>query len=213
MSTLSEAESKRRVAQFGVPVVPDAVCADAEAAVTAAEELGFPVAVKLTAPGLAHKSERGLVRLALGDRDAVRVAASEILAASLPSDGTPALLVAPMLEGARELIAGAHTDPHFGPCVMVGLGGILAEAIGEVAFRLVPIGARDAEEMIEDLDAARLLDTVRGEPPVDRDALGAVLLGLSALVDTDGDVVAVDLNPLIVVDGRPIAVDALVELR
>lgn len=212
MSTLSEAESKRRVARRGVPVVPDAVCADAEEAVAAATRLGFPVAVKVTGPNLAHKTERGLVRLSLGDSDAVRAAASELLSAAPPEPGDAALLVAPMVRGARELIAGVQTDPNFGPCVMVGVGGILAEAFADVAFRLVPLDARDAHDMIDDLRAQPLLGAYRGEPAVDRDALVATLLGLSALAEED-DVVSVDVNPLVVVDGRPIAVDALVEVR
>ena len=95
---------------------------------------------------------------------------------------------------------------------MLGIGGILAEAVADVAFRLVPLARVDAEEMIDDLRMQALLGPFRGEPAVDRDTLVDVLLGLSALAESDPAIVSVDVNPLIVVDGRPIAVDALVEV-
>ena len=115
-------------------------------------------------------------------------------------------------QGNRELIAGLVRDPQFGPCVMLGVGGVLAEALGDVAFRVVPLTDLDADELIDDLATQKLLGPFRGEPAVDRAALRATLLGLSRLATERPDVAAVDLNPLIVVDGRPIAVDALVEI-
>ena len=95
---------------------------------------------------------------------------------------------------------------------MLGVGGILAEALADVAFRLVPITRQDAHEMIDDLATQRLLGEVRGEPAVDREALVDVLLGLSTAAGADPSILSADLNPLIVVDGRPIPVDALVEV-
>jgi acetyltransferase len=117
-----------------------------------------------------------------------------------------------MVRGNRELIAGLVRDPQFGPCVMLGIGGVLAEALGDVAFRVVPLTDLDAGEMINDLDTQTLLGPFRGEPAVDRAALRATQLGLTRLAAERPDVAAVDLNPLIEVDGRPIAVDALVEI-
>src|SRR6185369_5337521 len=151
-------------------------------------------------------------RLGLRDARSVREASAQLLAAARPADGAVELLVAPMVHGNRELIAGLTRDPQFGPCVMLGVGGVLAEALGDVAFRVVPLTDLDADELIGDLATQKLLGSFRGEPPVDRAALGATLLGLSRLAEERPDVAAVDLNPLIVVDGRPIAVDALVEL-
>jgi acetyltransferase len=210
--TLSEAASLALLASYGVPVVGALPAADADAAVAAADALGYPVAVKLCGAGIAHKTERGLVRLGVADAAAVRVAASELLGAREPGDGDAELLVAPMVRGTRELIAGLVRDPQFGPCVMVGIGGVLAEAVRDVAFRLVPVSDADAREMADDLAHGALLGPVRGEPPVDRDALGAVALGLSRLAQERPDVVAVDVNPLVVTGGRPVAVDALVEV-
>ena len=179
---------------------------------TAAAEVDGPVVLKLCGASIAHKTERGLVRLGLRTPDEVREAATALLAAATPADGTVELLVAPQVRGTRELIAGVHRDPQFGPCVMVGIGGVLAEAFGDVAFRLAPLDPVDAEDMLDDLRAARLLGPFRGEPAVDREALVNLLVGLARLVEARPDVASVDVNPLIVVDGRPVAVDALVEL-
>ncbi|MEZ5178456.1 MAG: acetate--CoA ligase family protein [Acidimicrobiales bacterium] len=210
--TLSEAASKALLADHGVPFAPERIVPDAAGAVAAASELGFPVVLKLNGDAIAHKTERGLVRLGLADADAVAGAAADLLGRATEADGEVDLLVAPMLRGNRELIAGLATDPQFGTTVMVGIGGILAEAIADVAVRPVPISAVDAAEMIDDLATQSLLGAFRGEPAVDRDALAAVLLGLSAAAQADPAIASADLNPLIVVDGAPVAVDALVEL-
>ena len=213
MPTLSEAESKRVLARAGVPMLDERVVASADEAAAAADELGYPVVAKLCGDAIAHKTERGLVRLRLGDADAVREAAAELLAAARPEDGDVGVLVAPMVAGNRELIAGLHRDPQFGMTVMLGVGGILAEAVQDVAFRLVPIDRVDAEEMIDDLVTQKLLGAFRGEAAVDRDALIDVLLGLSSAATSDASIVSADVNPLIVTgDGRPVAVDALVEV-
>jgi acyl-CoA synthetase (NDP forming) len=212
VSTLSEAASKELLARAGISTVAERLTATADEAVAAAETLGFPVAVKLCGAGIAHKTERGLVRLSLADARAVRAASNELLAAATAEDGDVALLVAPMVRGSRELIAGLVRDPQFGPCVMLGVGGVLAEAVQDVAFRLVPLTPADADSLVEDLATQRIFGPFRGEPAVDRDALRAVLLGLSRLAVDRPDIAAVDVNPLIITGGRPVAVDALVEL-
>jgi acetyl-CoA synthetase (ADP-forming) len=180
-------------------------------AVAAAEQVGYPVVVKLNGARIAHKTERGLVRVGLTAPAAVRDAAEGVLAAATPDDGAVDLLVAHMVMGSRELIAGLHTDPQFGPCVMVGIGGVLTEAVADVAFRLAPLDPVDAADMLDDLRSQALLGAVRGEPAVDRAALVDILLALSLVADSEPDVVGVDLNPLVVDHGAPIAVDALVE--
>jgi acetate---CoA ligase (ADP-forming) subunit beta len=210
--TLSEAESKRRLAAHGVPVVEDRVAATPDDAAAAAEAIGFPVVAKLCGDAIAHKTERGLVRLNLADAEAVRTAAAELLAAARPEDGAVEVLVGRMVKGNRELIAGLHHDPQFGMTVMLGVGGILAEAVADVAFRLVPLTRTEADDMIDDLATQALLGEFRGEPAVDRAKLVDVIIGLAALAESDPDVVSADLNPLIVVDGEPVAVDALVEV-
>lgn len=212
MSTLSEVESKAVLARHGVPVLSERLVTTPDGAVAAAEEFGYPVVAKLCGAAIAHKTERGLVKLRLGDAGAVRHAAEELLAAARPEDGATGVLIAPMVSGTRELIAGLTRDSQFGMTVMLGVGGVLAEAIADVAFRLVPVSRIDAGELIDDLATQSLLVEFRGEPAVDREALIDVLVGLSAAAEGDESIVSADVNPLIVVDGRPIAVDALVEV-
>jgi acetate---CoA ligase (ADP-forming) subunit beta len=214
--TMSEADSKALLAPLGVPFADERLVGDAAAAAEAARAVGLPVAVKLCGERIAHKTERGLVRLGLADPEAVAAAAQELFDAARPEDEVTGVLVAPMVSGSRELIAGVSHDEQFGPTVLVGIGGVLTEALADVAIRLVPITEVDAEDMLDQLSAQALLDAFRGEPAVDRAAVVQVLLALSAAAGAqvgDGEqVVAVDLNPLIISDGRPIAVDALVEV-
>jgi acetyl-CoA synthetase (ADP-forming) len=212
-STLSERDSMQLVARYGVPVVEERRVADPERAAAAADELGYPVVVKLHGDAIAHKTERGLVRLGLTDAPSVRAAARDVLAAARADDGPVDLVVAPMVTGTRELIAGVHTDAQFGRCVMVGIGGVLTEALDDVAFRLAPLSGADADDMLDELRTQALLGPVRGEPAVERAAVREVLLALSRLAVAEPDVLAVDCNPLVVTNGRPVAVDALVELR
>ena len=211
--TLSEATSKALLREYGVPMADEREVRTAADAADAATALGFPVVVKLCGDAIAHKTERGLVRLRLGDAASVRSASDDLLAKATPDDGEVSLLVAPMISGSRELIAGVVRDPQFGANVMLGVGGVLAEAVADVVFRPVPLSAIDAAEMIEGLATQRLLGPFRGEAAVQRDVLTKVLLGLSRLAEARPDIASVDVNPLIVrPDGTPVAVDALVEV-
>jgi acetyltransferase len=212
-TTLSEHASKELLRQYGIPFPQERRAADPDAARAAAEAIGGPVAIKLNGERIAHKTERDLVRLGLGDAGSVGAAAEELLAKALPEDGEVDLLIAEMVAGRRELIAGLYRDPQFGPCVLLGLGGILAEALGDVVFAPVPFGRDEAERLVDRLSASRLLtEPFRGEPAIDRAALADVVEGLARLALERPDVASVDLNPLIVSGARPVAVDALVEL-
>jgi acetyltransferase len=212
--TLSEHASKRLLADYGVSLARESEVESADAAASVAAGIGFPVVVKLCGDAIAHKTERGLVRMGLADEASVRAAAEELLARARPEDGRVSLLVAEQVRGSRELIAGLVRDPQLGACVMLGLGGILTEALGDVSFAAAPLSLREARRLPLALRASHLVtEPFRGEPAVDRDALAAVLLGLSRLAIERPDVHSVDLNPLIVRDGVPLAVDALVELR
>ncbi len=172
----------------------------------------FPVVAKLCGRAIAHKTERGLVRLRIADADALAEACDELLAKAVPEDGAVEILVSTMVDGNRELIAGLNDDPQFGMTVMVGVGGILAEAIRDVSFRLAPITAVDAAEMLDDLGTQRLFDSFRGEPAADRSAIIEALVALGRVGTDEPGVRSADLNPLILVDGKPVAVEALLEL-
>jgi len=212
-TTLSEHDSKQLLAGYGLPVARERLAQDPDAAVAAARELGLPVVVKLCGAAIAHKTERRLVRLGLASEQAVRESARELLALARPEDGEVALLVAELVQGSRELIAGLVRDPQLGPCVMLGLGGILAEALGDVVFAAAPLDAPAARALPDRLAAAHLLTrSFRGEPPVDLEALARILTGLGRLAAERPDVQSVDVNPLVVRGAEPVAVDALVVL-
>ncbi|MEY2967304.1 MAG: hypothetical protein RLY50_1354 [Actinomycetota bacterium] len=211
--TLSESDSKELLRQHGVPFAPERKVHDVEAAAAAASELGFPVVVKLGGDSIAHKTERGLVRLRLSDEAAVRGAAADLLAAATPDDGDVHLLVAPMISGNREFITGVLVDQQFGPTVMLGLGGVLAEAVRDVVFRPAPVSPEQARDMVAQLKTQALLGEFRGDAPVDVETLVTCLVGLSRVATERDDIVSVDVNPLIADHfGRVVAVDALVEL-
>jgi acetyltransferase len=212
-TTLSERASKALLGTHGVPIAPERFAVTAPAAVAAADEIGYPVVAKLNGDAIAHKTERGLVKLRLADRAAVEAAATELFAAATPADGDVDVLVAPMVSGNRELIAGVVRDPQFGAMVMLGVGGILAEAVADVVFRPAPLDEPTAGDMIDGLATQKLLGEFRGEAAVDRSQMIELLVGLGGLAAERPDVRSVDINPLIVEpSGRLVAVDGLVEI-
>jgi acyl-CoA synthetase (NDP forming) len=212
--TLSEHASKEIVAAYGVRVPIERLARDPASAVKAADEIGYPVVLKLAGDGIAHKTERSLVRLGVADARAVESEAGELLALARPEDGEVSVLVAEQVRGQRELIAGFVRDPQFGPCVLLGLGGILAEAVGDAVFAVAPLTRPEALAMLDGLATSHLLTMPhRGEPAIDREALADVLEGLSRMALEHPEIESVDLNPLIVAGDQPIAVDALVEER
>lgn len=204
------------VAGYGVPVSPFVTGTSTDevlAAVDADPTVSYPVVAKLCGRAIAHKTERGLVRLHIADAEALRAACDELLGKALPEDGAVEVLVSSMVDGNRELIAGLNDDSQFGMTVMVGVGGILAEAIRDVSFRLAPITEVEAAEMLDDLTTQRLFDEFRGEPAADRAALVDALVALARVGAEEPGLRSADLNPLILVDGKPVAVDALLEIE
>ena len=196
--TLSEAKSKQLLAPFGFPFAIEAMVDTPIEAGDAADAMGYPVVVKLNGSTIAHKTERGLVRLQLADRAAVEQAAVQLLALATVSDGKVQLLVARMISGSRELIVGMVNDPVFGNTAMLGIGGIFAEIIQDVVFAPLPIDKSRALEMIDALRYKSMLQAFRGESAVDVDALARALVSMSTACDTHKEIVSIDINPLIV---------------
>lgn len=210
--SLGERESLELLRHVGLAVTPAVAVRDAASAVEAARPLaGHAVVLKIDAPDLAHKSDLGLVRLGIRGDDAVRAAADELLTAAR-RQGVEArgLLVEPMAEAGVELIVGARRDASFGPCVMVGLGGVLAEVLDDVAIRLAPVTRDVALDMLSSLRGARVLEGARGRPAVDREALADLIVGVAAFAADRPDVLEIDLNPVIATTDAAVAVDALV---
>ncbi|MBI5503328.1 MAG: acetate--CoA ligase family protein [Deltaproteobacteria bacterium] len=206
---LDEHLSKRILAACGIAVVEESVVASAEQAAARAAELGWPVVMKGLVPGQVHKTEMGLVRLGIATPEQ---AAGEFTRLDRKMNGAGRVLVQRQLAGELELIAGLVRDPQFGPCVMFGLGGVMAEILRDTSFALAPLGDDDALALIARLESQRLLDGFRGAPAVDRQQLAGVLVRLGALASACPRIREIDVNPLIVSAGRAIAVDASVIL-
>jgi acyl-CoA synthetase (NDP forming)/L-amino acid N-acyltransferase YncA len=193
---------------YGIPLVSSVVAANEDAAVAAAAEVGYPVAVKAADPALVHKSDIGGVRLRLTDADAVRSAYRSVTAAT----GGPEVLVQPMAPPGVELVAGIVHDPLFGSLVMAGLGGVHTDLLGDRAFRLVPMTDLDAGRMWRSLRGARLLTGYRGSTPADTGAVEDLLLRLGLLAEQLPEVAELDLNPVIAGPDGVLAVDAKLRL-
>ena len=208
---LPERESLELLRAAGLPMVASVhIRIEDEAemvseATAAAERLGWPVAMKVDAPGFAHKTDAGGVALRIGDAKALQRAIR-----TLRPMASRGVLVQPMAAPGVELIVGARRDPQFGPLVLVGLGGILAEALDDVAVRLAPVTTEDALEMLASLRGARILDGPRSLPTVKRRAVAEAIVALGAAMVANPTWLEVDLNPLIAGPGGATAVDALI---
>jgi acetyltransferase len=215
-TTLPERESLALLAEAGLPVTAVRLAADAQGAVAAARLLGGSVALKLDAIGLAHKTDVGAVCLGLRGEAAIAAAADELLAlgARLSAGGTQVrgLLVESMADPGVELIVGLTRDRDFGPLVVVGLGGVLAEVLDDVVLRLAPLSPEEAIAMLDQLRGARLLDGFRGRPAADRAALAELIVAVGRLAVERPEIAAIDLNPVISGPTATVAVDALVVL-
>jgi acetate---CoA ligase (ADP-forming) len=210
--SLGERESLELLRHAGLAVTPAVAVRDPDGAVEAARPLaGHAVVLKIDAPELAHKSDLGLVRLGLRGDDAVRSAAEGLLTdARRHGIDARGLLVEPMAEDGVELIVGARQDASFGPLVMVGLGGVLAEALDDVAIRLAPVTHPVALEMLSELRGSAILNGVRGAIGIDRAAVAELIVGVAAFAVDRLDVLEIDLNPVIATADGAVAVDALV---
>lgn len=215
-ATLDEAASKRLLAASGIAAAPERTVADADEAARAAEELGFPVVLKILSPDILHKSDIGAVRLNLRDAAAVRQAHAAILRAAAthaPDARISGVLVARQMPHGIECLMGVHRDPTFGPVAVFGLGGIFVELLNDVAIRACPFDEAAARAMILSIRGAAILQGARGRPPVDLDALSRMLSRLSVFAASAGPrLVSVDLNPVLALPEGAFALDAVIEL-
>jgi acetyl coenzyme A synthetase (ADP forming)-like protein len=205
---LPAGDVSRVLSAYRLPVCPQRVVTDVDEAVEAAAELGYPVAVKLAEGGL-HKTEIGGVRLGVPGETALRRAFADLTAAG---GGSAAVLLQPMLPGGTEIIVGAVQHDQFGPAVMVGAGGILADLLADHSFRLAPLSGQDAGRMLDELRTSRLLDGYRGAKRVSRERLIDLLIRVGALADDLPEVAELDLNPVICDGDDLLIVDARIRL-
>jgi len=205
-AALSEHDSKLVLSTFGLCVTDEVVVGTADAAVQAADSMGYPVVVKTAEPGLMHKSEAGGIHLNLESAQAVRQAYT-----ALAGNIGPRVLVQEMLAGGTEMFLGMKSDPQFGPIVLIGMGGIFLEIYKDVVATLPAIGPDEVRSLLRRLQGYPLLTGARGRPPADLDALTCAVLAFTEFVADCGDLLAeVDINPLLVRSDGVTALDALI---
>ncbi|MFH1624410.1 MAG: acetate--CoA ligase family protein [Pseudomonadota bacterium] len=210
-SALSEYQSKKFLASYGIPITREKLVNTKEEAIQAAKGIGFPVVLKACAPEITHKTELNVIELDVRDETAVADAYDRIT--NHKGISIDSILVQEMIKGERELVVGLTRDPQFGPCVMFGLGGIFTEILNDVSFRIAPLEKRDALEMVREIRGHKILDAFRGKPAVDLDILCDTLISLGNIGLEFDQIKEIDINPLIIDGDKPVAVDALVVLN
>ncbi len=209
-TSLSEHESKQLLALHAIPIPTERLVPTADKALEAAEAIGFPVALKACSAHLMHKTESNAVALNITGRQAVQNTFEKLMRIEPVPEG---VLVQAMIPGRRELVVGLNRDPQFGPCVMLGLGGIFTEVLADTAFRAVPFDRVEALDMVAELRGSQIFSAFRGESPVDLEKVADVLLAVGEIARSHPEISEIDINPLIVdPDGRCVAADALVVL-
>jgi acyl-CoA synthetase (NDP forming) len=210
---VAETAAKALLARYDIPVVGEALVDEVEAAVRAAERLGYPVAVKVQSPDILHKTDAGVLRLGLADADALRDAYAEIIAnaSKVPGAHVDGVVVQPMIGDGLEIMVGAKIDPMFGPLVMVGLGGIFVELLRDTQIAVAPVTPTEAKAMLGRLKGAGALHGFRGSEAVDVDRLAEIVAAISQFAFDQREYFAeFDINPLICRGSRIVAVDAVI---
>lgn len=208
---LSEYESKLLLAQYGIPVTREIVVEHETDLIPAARDIGYPLVLKGCSSEISHKTETNIIQLDIRTDEEATTAFRQIKANMNGRSG--GVLVQEMVRGQRELMVGLTRDPQFGPCVMFGLGGIFTEILKDVSFRLAPLKHLDALDMMQEIKGHKILEAVRGMEPADTDMLAQVLIRLGDIGVENDPIKEIDINPLIIRGGKPVAVDALVVLR
>jgi len=209
-SRLSEYESKLILASYGLPVTAEILASTPGELRQAAAQIGYPLVIKACSADMAHKTEKGLIRLDIRN-DAEALTAFDEIAAQM-NGAAKTVLVQQMIRGQRELVIGLTRDPQFGPCVMFGLGGIFTEVLNDTVFRVAPLEKHDALDMMQEIKAHKILEALRGLEAVNREILADMLITVGRIGLEHESIKEIDINPLIISKGQPVAVDALVVL-
>jgi acyl-CoA synthetase (NDP forming) len=212
---LTEVESKQLLHDAGINVAQSRLARSADEAVATAEEIGFPIVLKVVSGDIAHKSDVGGVELGLDDASAVRAAYDRIMAnvkQAAPNASVDGVAVQQQAKQGTEVIIGTTTDAQFGPVMMFGLGGIMVEVLKDVAFRIVPLEPRDAKQIVREIKGFPVLEGVRGQAGADIAALEGLILQVSDFASKHPEVAELDLNPVFAYKDDAIAVDARIVL-
>jgi len=213
---LLETEAKTICMEYGIPVTKFKLAKSKQEAMKFANEIGYPIVLKIASPDIIHKFDVGGVMLNLKNQAEVKDAYNQILA-NVKRHKSDAkiigIVVQEMAAPSTEVIVGATKDPQFGPALMFGLGGIFVEVLKDVTFRIAPITEEDAREMITEVKTYPILKGYRGQPPADIEAIVKILLNTSKLVMAHQEIKELDLNPIIVYERGAKTVDARIILE
>ena len=207
--SLSEFESKELLRSYGIKITKDAIVNSADEAIEQSEIIGYPVVLKISGAEFSHKTELNGVKLNLGNETSVRDAVADLYKSV---DGQTPLLISEQVKSSREFIAGVTRNDEYGLVLAFGVGGIFTEIIKDVVFRLLPASREEIRSMFDELLHKELFGEVRGEQEVNLEKLAKTLEALGECAMDREDILSIDVNPLLINDGVPVAVDALVEL-
>jgi acetyl-CoA synthetase (ADP-forming) len=213
---LTEFESKRILKQIGVPVVETRLAKNQKEAVSISQRIGFPVVLKITSPDVVHKTDSGGVKLGLKNASEVKKAYDDILKSvkkKYPRALIHGISVQKMVPPGTEVIIGTSKDPQFGPVIMFGLGGVFVEVLKDVSFRVIPVGRRDAQEMIQEIKGFPLLRGFRGKEPANISALVGMILKISKWINENPQIREMELNPVLAYKDKALPVDARIILE
>jgi len=217
--SLSEHQSKALLDLYGIPVTREMVAASAHDAVRFAEEIGFPVVLKVDSPDILHKSEANAIRVGVGSKEEITQIYDELIDNARKYNSNArinGISVQEMIQGGSEVMIGMSQDPQFGPTIAFGLGGIFVEILKDISLRVAPLSTSDAEQMVKEIKGYQILQGVRGQKRSDIAGIVDVLMRISRLAHDWKDVISeIDINPLIVFDeGSGVkAADALIVLK
>lgn len=199
---IGDAEARRILTAYGLPIPKSELAASPEQAIEIARKIGYPVVLKIASPDILHKTDIGGVKVGLKDSDDVRDAFELMVYRAqryVPEAHIWGCLVQEMVPGGgQEVLVGMNRDPQFGPLITFGLGGIYVETLKDVTFRVAPFSPQEAEEMLTEIRSHAILDGVRGQPPLDKQAIVDTLLRIGQLVQDFPEIVELDINPLVV---------------
>jgi len=209
--SLLETEAKELLREYGIPV-PDFRLIKSEEEISGlAKEINFPITMKIVSPDIIHKTDAGGVKLNIKDEKEARIAYQEIIFEAKKYNKKAKIsgvIVYPTVPQGTEIIIGIMKDPHFGPVIMFGLGGIFVEVLKDISFRILPIEESDAGEMISEIKGYKILKGIRGETPKDVKAIRDVLMKISQLALENPEISEIDLNPVFVFEKGLQVIDA-----
>ena len=210
-NTLSEYEAKLVLKAYSIPTVREKLVHNKDEFMEAVYEIGFPLVIKGCSPEIIHKTEKGLIFTDIRNDEEANKAFDDIFK-KIKEVKDSGILVQEMINGRREIMVGMIRDPQFGPSVMFGLGGIFTEILKDISFRVAPLDKKDAIDMMEEINASKILESIRGMPAVDMDELAEIIIKVGNIGLENNHIKEMDINPIIISGSKPIAVDALIVL-